>query len=179
MTQTARVYGGSLYDLAAEEQITGTMKDQLSVIRQLFRENPDYVRLLSEPSIPAKDRLGLIDEAFGSSAEHYLINFMKLLCEKGLMREFGGCCDEFIRRYNVDNGIAEAVVVSAVPLSESQKDALTKKLCEISGKQVELSLRTDPSILGGMRVEIDGKLLDGTVKGRLTGISRKIDGINL
>ena len=65
MTQTARVYGGSLYDLAAEEQLTDNIKQQMADILQLFRENPDYIRLLSEPSIPTEERIGLIDKAFG------------------------------------------------------------------------------------------------------------------
>ena len=52
MTQIARLYGGSMYDLAAEEKITDTVMEQMQTIRQLFGENPDYVRLLSEPSIP-------------------------------------------------------------------------------------------------------------------------------
>ena len=68
MTQTARVYGGSLYDLAAEEQLTEAIMEQMSEIRQLFRENPDYMKLLSEPSIPTKDRTDLIETAFGEQA---------------------------------------------------------------------------------------------------------------
>ena len=70
-----------------EEEILSEMKE----IRALFRENPKYPRLLSEPSIPRKERIGLIDAAFGSQAEPYLVNFIKLLCEKNLLREFGGC----------------------------------------------------------------------------------------
>ena len=46
MTQIARLYGGSMYDLAAQEQLTDTVMEQMQVIRQLFRENPDYVKLL-------------------------------------------------------------------------------------------------------------------------------------
>ena len=46
MTQIARLYGGSMYELAAQEQLTDTVLEQMQVIRQLFRENPDYVRLL-------------------------------------------------------------------------------------------------------------------------------------
>ena len=66
MTQTARIYGDSMYDLAAEEKLTGRILEEMQAIRQLFRENPDYLRLLSEPSIPLADRTKMIDEAFGS-----------------------------------------------------------------------------------------------------------------
>ena len=72
MTETARVYGGSLYELAAEEHLEEEILSEMKEIRALFRENPEYPRLLSEPSIPRKERIGLIDAAFGSQAEPYL-----------------------------------------------------------------------------------------------------------
>lgn len=177
MTQTARVYGGSLYDLAAEEQLTGTIMEQMKEVRSIFRENPEYLRLLGEPSIPKKERTDMIEAAFGTQAERYLVNFMKLLCERGILGEFGGCCEEFTRRYNVDQGIAEAVVTSAVVLSEEQMEALKTKLEKISGKKISLIQKKDPSVLGGLRVELEGKQLDGTVQGRMSGISRKLNEI--
>ena len=177
MTQTARLYGGSLYDLAAEEQLTGTILEQMQEVRQIFRENPDYLRLLSEPSIPKEKRIGLIEEAFGAQAERYLVNFIKLLCEKNILGEFAGCCEEFVRRYNADNHIAEAIVTSAVPLSEAQAAALRDKLEKISGKKISLIQKTDPQILAGLRVELEGKQLDGTVQSRLSGLSRKLNEI--
>lgn len=177
MTQTARVYGGSLYDLAAEEQLTGAIMEQMREVRSIFRENPDYLKLLAEPSIPKKERTDMIETAFGTQAERYLVNFMKLLCERGILGEFGGCCEEFTRRYNVDQGIAEAVVTSAVVLSEEQMEALKTKLEKISGKKISLIQKKDPSVLGGLRVELEGKQLDGTVQGRMSGISRKLNEI--
>ena len=46
MTKTARVYGGSLYDLAAEEKLDGQIMEQMIAVRQIFRENPGYLKLL-------------------------------------------------------------------------------------------------------------------------------------
>ena len=89
------------------------------------------------------------------------------------------CCDEYLRRYNQDNGIAEATATSAVPLTEAQAEALKQKLEKLSGKKISLSLKTNPSLLGGVRVELEGKELDGTVKGRLDGLSRKLDSLTL
>lgn len=175
MTATARLYGSSLYELAAEEGLTDVMMQQTDEIRQLFRENPDYLKLLSEPSVAKEERTGLIDTAFGGQAEHYLVNFLKLLCERGILNEYAGCCDEFTRRYNVDHNIAEASVTSAVALSKEQMEALKEKLEKISGKKIRLVQNTDPSVLGGLRVELEGKQLDGTVQGRLDGLSRRLN----
>ena len=174
MTQTARIYGDSLYVLAAEEQLTDAMMQQMPEIRKMFRENPDYLKLLGEPSIPKQERIGLIETAFGGQAEQYLVNFLKLLCERNILMEFAGCCEEFTRRYNADHGIAEAVVTSAVALNAEQMAALKEKLEKISGKQVSLIQKTDASVLAGLRVELEGKQLDGTVQSRLSGISQRM-----
>ena len=90
------------------------------------------------------------------------------------MAEFSGCCDEFTRRYNADHNISEAVVTSATELSEEQMSALKEKLEKISGKTISLKQRIDPSVLAGLRVELEGKQLDGTVQSRLSGISKKL-----
>lgn len=177
MTQTARLYGGSLYALAAEEQLTEVLMQQTQEIRKIFRETPEYLRLLSEPSIPFAERKGLIEDAFGAQAEQYLVNFLKLLCERGILGEYAGCCEEFVRRYNLEHGIAEAVVTSAVALDEKQMSALKAKLEKISGKKVALQQKTDPAVMAGLRVELEGRQLDGTVQGRLDGISRKLNEI--
>ena len=135
MTQAARVYGGSLYDLATEEKLDGQIMEQMNEIRQIFRENPGYLKLLGEPAIPQEERIKLLDEAFGGQVEPYLLNFLKLLCEKKILREFSGCCEEFTRRYNADHGIVEALVTSAVKLKDDQMEALRIKLEKISGKR--------------------------------------------
>lgn len=175
MSQTSQLYGGSLYELAAEEQLTETIMQQMIEIRQLFWDNPDYVRLLLEPSISKDERTGLIETAFGAQAERYLINFMKLLCERNLLGEFPDCVNEFVRRFNADHGITEAYVTSAVALTQEQKQALAEKLGKITGKKVNIVAKVDPSVVGGLRVEIEGKLYDGTVSTRLSGLSRKLN----
>lgn len=177
MTKTARLYGGSLYDLAAEEQLSGIIMEQMMEIRQLFRENPDYVKLLGEPSIPQGERIELIEKAFGAQAERYLVNFIKVLCERNLLGDFSGCCEEFTRRFNADNGISEATVISAVALSEAQMTALKEKLEKISGKKISLVQKIDKSVMAGLLVEIEGKQLDGTLQSRITGISKKLNEI--
>ena len=69
MTETARINEGSLYDLAAEENLTGEILGQMEQIRTLLRENPEYERLLSDPSLPQLKRKGIIEAAFGGQAQ--------------------------------------------------------------------------------------------------------------
>ena len=148
--------------------------EALTVLRGAFRENPGYLHLLSEPSLALSERQGLIDEMLGEGANKYLGNFLKLLCERQLLNEFYGCCDEFARRYREDRNIAEAVAYSAIPLTREQEDALRARLEKLSGKTVWLRVQEDRQVIGGLRVVMEGTELDGSLKGRLTGISRKL-----
>ena len=177
MTNTGKLYGGSLYDLAVEEQLTDEYLEEIQAIRRLFAENPEYPGMLLAPSLSLESRLGLIDEAFREQAQPYLVNFLKLLCERGLLREFADCAEEFTSRYNKDHGIAVARVTSAVELTEAQKTALKERLEKISGKRVSLSCRTDSSVVAGLRVELEGEQLDGTVQGRINRFSDNIKNV--
>ncbi len=66
-------------------------------------------------------------------------------------------------------------MTSAIALNESQISALKSKLESISGKKILLTQKTDGAVLGGIRVEIEGKLYDGTVQGRLDELRKKVD----
>ena len=78
MTETARMYGGSLYDLAAEEGLEARILGELDEAVALFKANPDYLHLLSTPSIPKKERCGLLDEALRDQVHLYVLNFLKM-----------------------------------------------------------------------------------------------------
>lgn len=175
MTSTGSLYGKSLYDLAVCENLSEPIMEEMEMVRSLFAENPDYIRLLLEPSIPRKERLGLLDQAFGDAVHPYLLSFLKILTERGILREFSACEKCYRELYNEAHGITEATVTSVVELDPERKERLRKRLEESSGKKVILNVRTDPGVLGGMRVEMEGKLYDGTVKGRLSDLRKKLD----
>ena len=179
MTETAKMYGGSLYDLAAEEGLETRILGELDEVQQLLKQNPDYLRLLSTPSIPKKERCGLLDEALRGQVHLYVLNFLKILCEKGTLRELSGCARAYRIRYNQAHGILEATAISAVPLTEQQRAALHAKLESLNGKTIDLKTKVDAKVLGGIRLDIEGTELDGTVQNRLASLRRDIAAVTL
>ena len=175
MTEIARMYGGSLYDLAAEEGLETRILDELDEAAKLIRDDPEYLRLLSTPSIPKKERCALLDKAF-EGAHPYLVNFLKLLCEENLIGELPGVLRAYRDRYNEDNGILEVTAVSAVALAAPAREKLLAKLQKMTGKNVVLTETVDPSVLGGLRLDMGGKRLDGTVQRHLERLREEIDG---
>lgn len=179
MTEFAKMYGGSLYDLAAEERADSEILAQLDECVGLLRDNPDYLRLLSTPSLPKKERCGLLDEALRGEIHIYLLNFLKILCERGQLRQLAECARAYRLRYNAAHGILEATAVSAVALTSDQARRLQNKLETVTGKQIDLHCKVDPGVLGGIRLDIDGTELDGTVQSRLSGLRSSIAAVTL
>lgn len=179
MTETARMYGGSLYDLAAEEGLEKRILEELDQVSALLKDDPAYLHLLSIPSIPKKERCGLLDEALRGQIHPYVLNFLKILCEKGTLRELPGCARAYRVRYNQAHGILEAVAVSAVPMTAQQTTRLHEKLEAVTGRQIDLKTKVDPSVLGGIRLDIEGTELDGTVKNRLASLRSSIANVTV
>ena len=170
MTEVGNVYGESLYELAKEENLTQEIVSQLKVLQQSFREEPDFVQLLSSPNLTKAERCQILDESFRGKVHPYLLNFLKILTEKNYIRHFSDCCDAFADHFNLDNGILPVTAVTAVALTDAQAEKLAEKLSKITGKQIALHNRIDPSCLGGVRLDYDGQRLDDTVSHRLDAI---------
>ncbi len=177
MTQFAKVYAGALYDLALEEQLDETILQQLETLNEVFGENPQYVKLLSSPLVAKEERLQVVDRDFEGKLQPYLLNFIRILCERGEMGQFSGCTAEFRARYDAQHGITQAVAVSALPLTDAQMQALCERLQQATGKTVRLKNKVDSTVLGGIRLEMEGKQLDGTVQGRLATLQSRLSNL--
>lgn len=176
MTQLAKVYGSALYELCAEEGADKEILEQLETVSALFAENPGYVKLLDAPTVPKKERTALVDEALGGKAHAYLVNFIKILCERGELSAFSDCAAAYTAQYYEAHGMVKAVAVSAVALTEKQQQALKDKLHKVTGKEILLSCKTDASVLGGVRLSMDGYQFDSTVKHKLDDIRARLLG---
>ena len=170
MTGAGSVYGEALYTLAREEGLSEPILQQLKVLDSCFAAQPDFIRLLGAPNLPKAERTQILDDSFRGKVEPYVLNFLKILTEKGYMRYFSDCVKTYRELYNQDNGILPVTAVTAVPMTDKQVDALTMKLQQITGKRIELVSKLDPNILGGMRLDYDGKRVDDTVAHRMDAV---------
>ena len=170
MTQIGSVYGEALYELALSENLTEEVKQQLAALDESFQAEPDFLRLLCSPNLSKQERCQILDDSFRGKVHSYLLNFLKILTEKGYIKQFSSCCEMFASLYNRDHNILSVTAVTAVALNSRQSEALTQKLNRITGKTILLRNQVNPACLGGVRLDYDGQRLDGTVKNRLDNI---------
>lgn len=176
MTGIGGNYGGALYSLARDEGLAAQILEQLKVLDTAFTQEPAFLHLLATPNLSKAERCGIVDESFRGKVHPYVLNLLKLLAEKGHVRLFGDCVKAYRQQYNGDNGIISVLAVSAVALSEDQTQRLHSKLEAVTGKKIELRCRVDESCIGGVRLDYDGRRVDGTVKNRLDSMGEMLRG---
>ena len=171
MTQIGSVYAQALYSLAKEEARGQEILKELLALNTGFSQEPDFLRLLAAPNLSKQERCKIVDDSFRGKVHPYVLNFMKVLTEKGYMRHFDDCCKAYQALYNEDNGILVVRAVTAVALTQTQSAGLKEKLARITGKTIELENRVDPACLGGVRLDYDGMRVDDTVSHRLEAVA--------
>ena len=172
----AKEYGKALFLLTEEEKMTESILADLKIARDAMLQNPTYEKLLDTPALSKAEKIDLIDKAF-SSLHELLCNFMKLLCEKRAIYLFRTAVEEYFRLYDDSRGIERVEVVTAIEMTELQKDALAKKLAANLGKTIVIKNTVDKTILGGVKLRYAGIQLDGSVQKRLESFEKNLKNI--
>lgn len=174
MTEISKEYAEALFALAAEAGEQESVMRALETVMQTLGENDELMELLSSPAIALTERIAVIERCYAATLPETVVSFLQLLCEKGRIRHIGACTEEYRRLLDVCRAVKTAHVTSAVPLNGSEIAALTEKLSSMSGCTVQLCCTVDPSILGGVIVEMDGRVTDGSLRHRLQEVKEVI-----
>ena len=175
MAEIIKEYAEAIFMLAAESGEERSTLSELERIEGIFKATPEYLELLSSPGIPQSERLSAVEAAFGGSLSERVVSFAQLLCEKRRIGDFSQCVDEYRKLLEQMEATVTATVTSAVELTDSERRALKNKLYKISGKNVTLDCRVDASIMGGVVVELEGRVMDGSLRHRLQELKEVIN----
>lgn len=167
MTATGNNYAEALFMLAREENLIDEFYEGLKMVEEVFTNIPEYLQFLATPSIPKSERTAALAAAFEGKVNAHVLSFLCVMCEQGKTEQFFDSASEFYRLREWASGTVVAKVTSVVELTEQQKTDLIKALEKRTGKKVTLTSVIDDTLLGGIAVELDGQLLDGSVKSNL------------
>ena len=175
MSAAAERFAEALYSLCREAGNCDEALDDTQKLSIAFRDEPDFQRILASPDISKHEKCALLDSCFKGQAQEYVLSALKLMCEKGRIRDFEEVCALFKQLYNEDHNILTVKVTSAQPLSEGQSERLLEKLKALSGRTVKADFKVDKTCLGGVRLEYEGKRVDDTLQHRLQDIAKQIE----
>lgn len=170
MIQVSKEYAEALFALACECGEEDKIMNELKTVKTAFAENGELMHLLSSPSLPLEERLSVIESVFGETLSEYVLSLLKIMCERKRISQILSCIEEYEKLLDEKKSVVTAKVISAVKLTASERKALREKLEKSSGHTVNLECSVDESILGGVIVEMLGKVTDGSLRHRLKEI---------
>ncbi len=170
---SARRYAQAVFEIASESDELERWLDDLTQLADSIT-NDEFRQTLSAPRISMSQKEALIRESLGSSVGPLGLNLMALLASRGLVDMLPGIADVFQEMLDAHQGIERAEVVSAVSLTDEQQHQVTQMLNDLSGKDVRLTTRVDPEILGGLVIRVGDKVMDGSARARLQNMRREL-----
>lgn len=172
-------YAQALFDAALDLDLLVAVYEDFSGVVATFRKEQAFYELYRTPKIDKTEKKRIIDTVFANHTQQVLINFLKVLIDKRRTFHVLGIFESFEALYRDHFKIQKATVKTVTPLTEAQVQQLAGNLEKITGAKVEIDNVIDPSIMGGMLVQIGDQILDSSLKRKLEGLKDSLAQISL
>ena len=169
-------YASALYSLASEQRQTSEVAAALANLQALIAESPDLQRLVRSPVFSAADQTKALN-AILARAEigGILANFVRLVAAKRRLFALADMIRDYNKLHDSARGLTRAEVTTAAPLSDAQIAELKEQLRgKAAGQDVELSVKVDPAIIGGLVVKLGSRMVDGSLRTKLNAIRNRM-----
>lgn len=167
-------YAQSLIQLAAERGELDSVMGDMEVFANTVKSEPELGRVLKSPVIPSEKKSAILKSLFQNRFNEVVVGFFDLISKntrEGILVEVA---DEFIRQYNMSKGKTQGIVTVAAPMGKKERKSLEELARSISGFEVQLEEKIDPSVLGGFLLRVGDKQIDQTVASRLDRVRRSL-----
>lgn len=172
----ARAYAEALLGAAQGQGVAEAALDDLdALVREVWRARPEFAAILSAPSINTAEKDRLLTTTFEGRLEPTLLRFLRVLNRHGRLEFLEAIARQARARWERQQGRQRVVVRSAVPLDDAQLAALSNRLAQLLQMTPVLSTEVDPSLIGGLVVQMGDFVCDASVKNRyLTGLRQRL-----
>jgi len=172
--EVARRYAIALYQLAAEQEAVGPTEDELRVVVDETTGTREISRYLAHPLVSRERKTEFVRVVFPDLSER-LRNLFGLLIRNRRESYLDLIHAEFLAARASAEGMIPVCVTTARPLSDEERDRLTTNLEQALKQRVRLEERIDEGLLGGARIETDGRVIDGSLRARLDGLRARLE----
>jgi F-type H+-transporting ATPase subunit delta len=173
MEELARVYGRSLFEVAREHDKLDVLREQLGQVADGIAEHRELQMFFFSPYFSTEEKKEALSRVI-DGGESVLMNFLKLLIEKHRMPAIFRIRQHYERMWDEENRTLPVEITSAVELDEQTTESLGRAIGERAGRNVTLSARVDPDILGGIVVRVGNSILDASIRNRLEQLRRHV-----
>lgn len=169
-------YASALYALAQEQRVADQVAQDLNRFNALVEESDDLRRLVRSPAFSADQQIKALSAILAKANIGGLAaNFIKLAADKRRLFAVQNMVRDFNALHDAARGVSRAQVTVAAPLSDSQAETLREALKEITGgKSVDMAVKVDPAIIGGLVVKLGSRMFDGSLRTKLNSLRTRM-----
>jgi F-type H+-transporting ATPase subunit delta len=167
MTDRIDAYASALFEVAKAEGTLDEVEDELFRFGRSLEGSDELRNALTDELVPADRRQAIVEDLLGGKASPTTTSLVSFVVGSGRGRDLPAIIGKLVEMAAAEKQRAVAEVRSAIPLNDDQKARLAAALANATGKQVEVKVIVDPSVLGGLVATIDDTVIDGTVRTRL------------
>jgi F-type H+-transporting ATPase subunit delta len=167
-------YAQALYDAAANKGVLPAVLSDVAAVKQTIATDSTLRNVLFHPAIPAAEKKQLAKEIWGGSVSAICITFLYILFDAKRINYLDLIYETLSNLCDRQKNIIKARATTVFPLSPETVAKLKQALSKVMGKDVELSTDTSPEILGGIKLTIGDKVIDGSVAYNLKKLEEKV-----
>ena len=167
-------YARGLFEIARAEGTIDEVEDELFRFARTYESNEELRNALSDEQIPASKRQAIIEDLLGGKATPTTTQLISMVVGSGRARDLPAIVDKLVARASTAKNLEVAEVRTAVPLTPDQQTRLAAALANATGKEVNLKVVVDPSVLGGLVATVGDTVIDGTVRTRIEQLKSRL-----
>ena len=172
----ANRYAQALFELAQEKQILAEVGADLAELTKVMKDTPELFALLGSPKLSVDRKKQLVAEIF-ANANPAVVNTLQLLIEKKRVNEAANLAEAYAIFAADAQGTAQATVYSTRELTAEESESISTAFAKLVGKQsLTITNVIEPSLLGGMRIQIGNHIYDSSIITKLSRLKRELIG---
>jgi len=160
-------YAGALFGVARSEGNLAEVEDELFRFARTLESSDELRTTLTDAALPVSRRQQIVEDLLGGKANPITTSLLSMVVGTGRSRDLPAIVDELVRISAAEGNKEVAEVRSAVALTDDQKARLADALGKATGKQIEVKVILDPTVLGGLVAQVGDTVIDGSVKTKL------------
>ncbi len=162
-----RGYAQALFAVASAEGVLAKVEGELYGFARSVEQNPALREALTDAALPVENRKAVVTDLLGERAHPLTVALIGFVVDTGRARDLGKIIDELahVAAHERDRELAE--VRSAVSLTDTQRERLAEALSRATGRQVDVKVVVDPTVVGGVVARVGDYVFDGSVASRL------------
>ena len=173
-------YAKAIFELAVEDQKTDRLLQEAAAVRKAVEENPQWIRFLKNPGILMEEKLRTTEQILKERVSNEMTAFFCVIVKNKRSEQLPEILSELMTQIEEYQGTGRIQVISAAELKSFQKKKIREIMIKTTGyRKLEIQYAIDPSLIGGMKIQLKDRVIDSSIKGRLERMQSQLMKISL